>query len=124
MREVGITPPPRNPLFEKPEDPTLWPLWARWFSLITASYPKVRTYHATLNPALVAAGTTAEQTFSVTGLDTNDIVFVNKPSLTAGIGVVGARVSAADTLAITFVNATAGGIDPPSEQYSIVTVRF
>lgn len=52
-----------------------------------------------------------------------DKVFVNKPSLTAGLGVVNARVSDADTLALTFVNATGAAIDPAAETYQILAVR-
>lgn len=73
----------------------------------------------TLDPASVAANTTAEQDFTVKGLTTDMMVDVNKPSLTAGVGIVNARVKAADTLAITFVNATASGVDPASEAYKV-----
>ncbi len=84
---------------------------------------KIVVYSQSLDVASVAANTTAEQTFTVTGLTTADKVFVNKPSLSAGLGIVNARVSAADTLAITFVNATAAAIDPAAETYAIVALR-
>lgn len=76
-----------------------------------------------LDVASVGANTTAEQTFTVPGLKTNYMVFVNKPSASAGLGVVNARVSAADTLAITFVNATAAPIDPAAESYMVAWFR-
>lgn len=79
---------------------------------------------ATLSPAIVAANTTAEQTFTVTGLAVGDVVMVNKPTTQAGLGIVGARVSAANTLAITFSNNTAAGITPTaSEVYAIGGIR-
>ena len=84
---------------------------------------KIVVYSQSLDVASVAANTTAEQTFTVTGLTTADKVFVNKPSLNAGLGIVNARVSAADTLALTFVNATAAAIDPAAETYAIVALR-
>ena len=84
---------------------------------------QIRVYSQALDVASVAANTTAEQTFTVTGLTTGDKVFVNKPALNAGLGVVNARVSAADTLALTFVNATGLAIDPASETYTIVAIR-
>ena len=84
---------------------------------------QIRVYSATINPASIAAATSAEQTFTVTGLTTADKVFVIKPSATAGVGIVNARVSAADTLAITFMNATAGAVDPGSESYTVVAIR-
>lgn len=77
----------------------------------------------TINPASVATITTAEQTFTVPGLVVGDMVFANKPSLTTGLGVANARVSAANTLALTFVNPTAGAIDAASEVWSILCVR-
>lgn len=73
----------------------------------------------TLNPASVAANTTAEQTFTVTGLAAGTFVEVNKASVTPGLGLGGVRVSAANTLAITFINATAAAIDPPQEVYTV-----
>jgi hypothetical protein len=73
----------------------------------------------TLTPVSVAANTTAEQTFTVTGLVANGLAWVNKPSYTAGIGIVGVRVSAVNTLAITFANNTATAIVPPAEIYTI-----
>lgn len=78
----------------------------------------------TLSPAQVAANTTAEQTFAVNGVQTNDLVLVNKPSAQAGLGIVGSRVSAANTIGITFVNATAAPITPTaSEGYLIFVIR-
>lgn len=81
--------------------------------------PVFKTLTASINPAIVAANTTAEQTFTVPGLNVNSQVFVNKPSVTAGIGIGGARVSAVNTLAINFINNTGAAIDPPLETYSI-----
>ena len=83
-------------------------------------------YHltATLSPASVAANNTAEQTFTVTGLAVGDVVFVNKPTSQAGLGIAGVRVSAANTLAITFINATASPIVPTaSEVYQVGGIR-
>ena len=78
---------------------------------------------ATIDVASVAANTTAEQTYAIKGLRPGDFVAVCKPTLHAGLGVVNARVNAADTLALTFVNATAGAIDPAAESYLIFWFR-
>jgi hypothetical protein len=79
---------------------------------------------ATLSPSAVSANTTAEQTFTVTGLQVGDIVNVTKPTAQAGLGIVGSRVSAANTLAITFSNNTGGSITPTaSETYVVNVVR-
>lgn len=75
---------------------------------------------ATLSPALIAANTTAEQTFTVPGLALGDVVFVNKPTAQAGLGIVGGRVSAANTLALTFSNNTGSNITPTAAQTYLV----
>lgn len=78
----------------------------------------------TLSPALVAANTSAQQTFTVPGLRVGDYVEVNKPTAQAGLAIVGVRVSAADTLAITFGNFTASGITPTAgEAYTVFWAR-
>lgn len=84
---------------------------------------QIRVYSQSINVASVAANTSAEQTFTVTGLTTADTVMVVKPSLSAGLVVSTARVSAADTLAITFGNLTASPIDPAAETYAILAFR-
>ena len=90
---------------------------------MAAQERKVAVLSAALDVASVGANTTAEQTFTIAGLETTDVVFVNKPALSAGLGVVNARVSAADQIAITFVNATASPIDPASQTYLIGVIK-
>ena len=95
---------------------------------------KVGLFQITLTPAIVAANTTAEQTFAATGIGLStggfpsilpgDFVWVNKPTAQAGLGIVGARVSANDTLAITFSNNTGSGITPTAgEVYAVLMAR-
>lgn len=88
-------------------------------------YRDIKVYKKNLNPASVAANTTAEQTFTVTGLDASRDVVLNviKPTNTAGLSVVNARISADDTLAITFGNHTGSGVDAAAEDYLIVVGR-
>lgn len=81
-----------------------------------------RIIETSLNPVAIAANTTAEQTFTVSTLQTGDFVSVSAPTATAGVGIVNARVSAPDTLALTFVNATGGSINPGAETYRILVV--
>ena len=76
-----------------------------------------------IDVASVGANTTAEQSFTLRGLRPGDFVAVVKPSLNAGLGVVNARVSAADTIAIKFVNASGGAIDPGLETYLVFWFR-
>ena len=89
-------------------------------------FTKFTKYSISLTPAAVAANTTAEQTFTVTGLAlaTDVIVSINKPTAQAGLGIVGWRVSADNTLAVTFSNNTAGSITPTAAQtYLILAYR-
>ena len=79
----------------------------------------------TLTPVLVAGNTSAEQTFTVPGIQTNDTLDINLNGLqTAGIGIVNVRVSAANTIAIMFQNSTAGSLTPASGQYVINVGRL
>ena len=71
----------------------------------------------------VAPNSSAEQIFTVKGLRTGDFVTVSKPSLNPGLVVSTARVSASDTLAITFANLTASAIDPAPETYLVFYFR-
>ena len=77
----------------------------------------------TYNPGSIAAATTAEQTVTVPGVEVGDFVVVEKPTLTAGVGIVNARVSAINTVAIQWVNATAAPVDPGSETYRLLWWR-
>jgi len=68
--------------------------------------------------------TSTEFDFTVPGVRVGDVVIsVNKPSLSAGLVVGSARVKAADTVAVTYGNCTAGGVDPASETYTFVIGR-
>lgn len=83
-------------------------------------------YHLalTISPTAVAANTTAEQTFTLNGIAVGDVVYVSKPTAQAGLGIVSCRVSAANTLAITFSNNTAASITPTAtETYQVGGIR-
>lgn len=83
----------------------------------------MKIYAPTLTPASVATIVVAEQTFTVTGLTTADKVIVNPPAIANATGIAGARVSAADTLAIRFVNPTAGALTPTAGVYTVLAFR-
>lgn len=79
----------------------------------------------TLTSVAVATITSAEQSYTVPGLLVGDIVVsVNRPNNTpVGVGIVNARVSAANTLALTWVNPTAGSVTPGAGVFSLVIGR-
>lgn len=82
--------------------------------------PALITLTQNLAPVSVAANTSAEQTFTVTGLvGVNNPVLINKPTAQPGLAIAGVRISAANTLAINYVNVTAAAIVPATEVYTI-----
>lgn len=96
-----------------------------------ANMSKIEVISVTLSPALIAQGTTAEQTFSglSTGLLAGDFLLsVVKPTTQAGLGIVGFRNDAttADKFYITFANVpgAGGNITPTaSEVYQLLVAR-
>jgi len=82
----------------------------------------ISVFTQALTPVSVAANTTAEQTFSISSpnlLPAGSSVWINKPSWQAGLGIAGVRVSAANTLAVTYINTTSAAIVPTAETYVI-----
>jgi hypothetical protein len=87
---------------------------------------RLKKYSITISPAAVSANTTAEQTFTCTGLAvaTDFIIGVSKPTAQAGLGIVGWRVTADNTIGITFSNNTGAGITPTASQvYTVFAYR-
>lgn len=80
---------------------------------------KFVVYTPTLTPASITANTIVEQTFSVTGLLLSDTVIVNPPSACAMV----ARVSAVDTLALSFHAPSGSTYTPPGGTYRVLAVR-
>ena len=101
----------------------LTPPWQNWFSAVAQGHRSTQTLTAILDPVSVAANTVVRQTFIVAGLTTSDIVAVNPPALTAGLEILNARVTATNTLQITFWNTTGAPIDDTANPYLILAVR-
>lgn len=95
--------------------------WLIWFDRLFKAQAVTRTF--TFNPSSVSANSTSEQTVTVPGLEVGMVVQVNKPSHTSGLIVGNARVSAANTLAVTLANVTAGAIDAGEETWSLAAWR-
>ncbi len=74
----------------------------------------------TLSPSSVGSGTTASQTFTVNGLATDMLVCVNKISTDANIFLVGARVSAANTLQLDFQNISTAATPTAAQEFRVV----
>ncbi len=75
-----------------------------------------------LTPTSIAARTTAEQQFTVTGLRAGECVMVNKPTAQAGLDILGYRVVSNNLLGITFANVTSATVITPTaaESYTVV----
>lgn len=71
----------------------------------------------------VNANTTAVLSVTVPGIEVGDLVSVNKPSHSTGLGIVNERVSADNTIELTAMNTTASPIDAGSETYTLFWAR-
>ena len=67
--------------------------------------------------AEVGAATSAEQDVTITGVATGDFISVCPPANTKAAVAVAARVSAANTVKLRFVNPTAGALTPDAGTY-------
>lgn len=81
--------------------------------------PVMETLYPTLTPVSVAPNTTAEQSFTVTGVPAAGTVVVSAPEPTSGLGIVNARVSALNTIYVAFANNTSTTITPPGGVYAV-----
>lgn len=72
--------------------------------------------------AALSAPTATERSYTVPGLRVGDICFVVKPTFQSGIGIGNVRVSATDTLSVTFV-CTNGTPTLTAENYFLMVLR-
>ena len=76
-------------------------------------------------PASLSANSTSEVTYTLQGIALGDFLEINKPSHTAGLSIGNIRASAANQIAIQWVNSTTSTItSPPNELYLIAVTRF
>lgn len=116
--ERPLSPPPTDQFRD------LYPHLNQWLQYIPTLIPRISQYSATLNIASIAANFVDRQTFTVPGIDVSDKIFINPPSLPAGIEMLASyRVSADDTIIIPFWNSTGGAIDPASAIFTIWAFR-
>jgi len=102
------------------------PVVLLWFGRLSEVIPVIRTFSVAINPPSIAANTTGVATATVKGLlaTNNYVVQVNKPTHTAGLGIVNCRVSADDTIEITFMNTTGSPIDAGEETYTGYAIQL
>lgn len=92
--------------------------------IIAGNAASITILTASLTPAEVSTITAPAQTFTVPGLKLGDGVVVNPPGQTAGVAIANARVSAANTLSIQFVNPTVGALTPAAGLHTITVFRY
>ena len=72
-----------------------------------------------LTPAAIPANSVSEQIFNVTGVSTDDLVFVSKAAENVGVGLAGVRAAGNNMIGITFMNVSTAAITPTAaETYS------
>lgn len=89
------------------------------------------TFASTQSPTSVATLTTAELGMTLVGgtgaavtIASGDLLYINKPTAQANLGVGNIRVSSAGVAGVTFSNISAGPLTPTaSEVYSVVALR-
>lgn len=85
---------------------------------------KLVVYSQSLTPAASSAAIqTAEQTFTVTGIATTDVLYLNGPVPTSLCPPVTIRASATNQIAIGFTTLTAVACTPAAGTYKIVAIR-
>lgn len=94
----------------------------RFYKQIISSVPRIATYETTVDVPLMAIGTTTTVTNTVTGITTEDIIFVNQPDL-GGIRLVSYRVVSNNTIDLFFWNPTGVAIDPAPSTFKLVSIR-
>ena len=95
----------------------------QWSNLVSVYLPYVTVYEVSFDPASINANTVSRQDITVTGVQTNDIIFLNPPGLTSGLELISYRVKAADTVEVTLWNSTGGAINEGSGTYKIIAIR-
>ncbi|MCL5099117.1 MAG: hypothetical protein M1608_16590 [Candidatus Omnitrophica bacterium] len=116
--EKPISPPPVSELSKDYQS------LAEWLRSIPNYVPRVTNYSVSLDIASVAANSVSRQSFTVDGIDAADSIFVNSPSLDAGLEMLaGYRVTAANTVEIPFWNSTGGAINPGAATFKIWAFR-
>jgi hypothetical protein len=101
---------------------------AKWISDLQNKLADIQTFAVTLTPAQVAADTFSAQSFTVTGIQTNDKIIsisaASSISSTEGqVTIASYRVSAANTILIVFENEHTAAVTPTSQVYTFIVLR-
>jgi hypothetical protein len=86
---------------------------------------QVIVFQVSLTPASVATIVAVEQSLTVTGILASDILVAASPTvaMATAVGAAAGHVSAANTIALAYVNPTAGALVPTPGTYNVVVLR-
>jgi len=83
---------------------------------------KIASSTAAVDFPSISAAQTGSATFTLTGAAAGDMVLLNPPALTSGLVFAGATVTAANTVTVYAVNATASPINEASATFRYLWV--
>ena len=85
-----------------------------------------KVYTVTLTPASLATIIANEEVFAVPGVKLGDVIVGGGPQydLTTAVMAGNMRVSADDSIAVSFVNPTAGALVPAAGVWNFYVIRF
>lgn len=76
-----------------------------------------------LTPASVGAATIASQNLTVPGVEVGDIIIPLQTPITNATGIVDCSCATAGTLAVRFINPTAGSLTPTAGTYTFLVIK-
>ena len=71
----------------------------------------------------IAANTSVENTYTLPGVALNDFLEINKNTHQTGLSIGNIRASAANTIAIQWINSTTASITPTADTFLIALTR-
>lgn len=77
----------------------------------------------TLTPAAVGAATVADQNVTIAGVEVGDIIIPVQDPIINAVALTKAKCATAGTVALTFVNPTAGSLTPASGSYTFLIIK-
>ena len=92
--------------------------------IISSNILGMKIINATVDLGSVAANTSEEETFTLSGVKIGDFVIVQSDDLEAGIILGSARVEAADTVTVEVINTTGSAVDAASSTMKVLVARF
>ena len=91
--------------------------------IIKGNIQSINYVTATVDLGSVAANTSEEETFTLTGVRVGDFISVQKENLTAGIILGSARCETNDVVTVEVINATGDAVNAASATMKVLVIR-